>query len=66
MVTRPVVVLQLDFFVNGLLNLSTAVQYVHRCVDVIQLCQKSVQCWHTRTGRRLGSVPQYLMRERGL
>ena len=36
MVTRPVAVLQSDFSVNGLLSLSTAVQYVRRCVDAIQ------------------------------
>ena len=36
MVTQPVVVLQMDFSVNGLLSLSTEVQYVRRCVDVIQ------------------------------
>ena len=66
MVTQPVVVLQMDFFVNGFLSLSTEVQYVRRCVDVIQLYQKSVQCWHTRTGLRLGSVALYLMREQDL
>ena len=36
LVTRLVVVLQLDFFANGRLNLSTAVQSARRCVDVIQ------------------------------
>ena len=66
MVTRPGVVLQLDFFVNGLLSLSTVAQYVRRYVDVIQLSQKSVQCWHTRTGHHPGLVPLYPLRGQGL
>lgn len=36
LVTRFVVVLQMDFFVNGLLSLSTAAQSAHRCGDAIQ------------------------------
>ena len=36
MIIQPVVVWQLDFFVDGLLSLSTAVQSVRRCVDAIQ------------------------------
>ncbi len=36
MVTQLAVVLRLDSFVDGLLSLSTEVQYVRRCVDAIQ------------------------------